>query len=152
MGATRLTEIMVGVTGIVMPYALATPPQGWLLCDGSPLAAGTADRLRDRLIGDGSLYGSDGGNPRLPDLRGEFVRGLDAGRNIDAGRVLGSAQADELKAHGHAVNVGNTGFSNASSGGSSQIHQTGYSGATAAATGGNETRPRNVAMNYIIKT
>lgn len=36
-------------------------------------------------------------DPLLPDLRGEFVRGWDAGRGVDAGRVFGSAQGDAIR-------------------------------------------------------
>ncbi|CNE60017.1 variable tail fiber protein [Yersinia mollaretii] len=34
---------------------------------------------------------------RLPDLRGEFIRGLDDGRWVDGGRPLLSAQTDALQ-------------------------------------------------------
>jgi hypothetical protein len=37
----------------------------------------------------------------LPDLRGEFIRGADLGRGVNAGRTVGSFQADEIKTHRH---------------------------------------------------
>ena len=40
---------------------------------------------------------------RLQDRRGEFVRGFDHGRGVDAGRILGSAQAADNVSHGHTV-------------------------------------------------
>ncbi|MGZ3272368.1 MAG: hypothetical protein ACXU8Z_01275, partial [Caulobacteraceae bacterium] len=43
----------------------------------------------------------------LPDLRGEFIRGIDLGRGIDAARVLGSEQLDDFKSHTHAIQVNN---------------------------------------------
>jgi microcystin-dependent protein len=50
--------------------------------------------------GDGST------NFRLPDLRGYHVRSHDDGRGIDSGRVLGSVQADDNKAHTHTGTTG----------------------------------------------
>jgi phage-related tail fiber protein len=37
----------------------------------------------------------------LPDLRGEFLGGLDHGRNVDINRTLGSNQSDAFKTHQH---------------------------------------------------
>ncbi len=80
---------------------------------------------------------------RLPvhDLRGEFVRGFDDSRGVDAARVLGSAQLDELKSHSHANTVTN----------GTGIGSGGGFGYSSGLTGGAETRPRNVALLYCIK-
>lgn len=43
---------------------------------------------------------------RIPDLRGYSVRAYDDGRGIDAGRVIGSMQADQNQSHAHGVNDG----------------------------------------------
>jgi microcystin-dependent protein len=40
---------------------------------------------------------------RIPDLRGEFIRGFDDGRGADAGRGIGTFQDGQLLSHGHAV-------------------------------------------------
>ena len=45
----------------------------------------------------------------IPELRGEFIRGLDDSRGIDTGRVLGVAQADLVKAHTHTGTAESTG-------------------------------------------
>ena len=37
------------------------------------------------------------GNSGRPDLRGEFIRGLDAGRGVDTGRTLASIQGDAIR-------------------------------------------------------
>lgn len=79
-------------------------------------------------------------------LRGEFVRGWDNGRGIDIGRVFGQWQPDEFKSHTHleyawsAPGIAQVG----ASGGNFGQRQTG-------ATGGVETRPRNVSLLYCIK-
>jgi hypothetical protein len=36
---------------------------------------------------------------KLPDLRGEFIRGIDLSRGIDSGRVFGSIQLDQFQDH-----------------------------------------------------
>lgn len=86
---------------------------------------------------------------RIPDSRGEFVRGYDDSRGVDTGRVLGARQADELKAHIH----GNAGsFFITSSGGG--VYNAGASGGqqtTTSSTGGAETRPRNIAKLACVK-
>jgi hypothetical protein len=90
----------------------------------------------------------------LPDYRGEFLRGWDNGRGVDPGRVVGSSQGDELRRHNHGfVKYKHT----ADSGGSIGIYHywdTGQAQRTSytTETGGDETRPRNVAVTYIIRS
>ncbi|KEM03086.1 phage tail protein [Escherichia coli] len=71
--------------GVPVPWPTATPPEGWLKCDGRaftkeqyPVLARAYPTLR------------------LPDLRGEFIRGWDDGRKVDTGRKLLSAQGATL--------------------------------------------------------
>lgn len=154
MAATKLVEMMLGMTGTVLPYALSTAPAGWMICDGSALAAGTADHLRAALIADGNPYGESGGDPLLPDLRGEFIRGLDNGRGVDTGRELGSAQGDANKSHQHSLYRGSNQEVILSSNADSTFGPNDAGGEEIKTTevGDGESRPRNVAMNYIIKT
>ena len=49
----------------------------------------------------GYTFGANGDYFKMMDIRGEFLRFLDSGRGIDAGRVLGSYQAQQLLAHVH---------------------------------------------------
>jgi len=126
--------------GEVFPFAGATCPSGSLLANGSTFSAATYPALNTLL----------GGNT-LPDLRGEFIRGLDNGRGVDGGRVLGSAQADMFKSHTHdqapntEIAFGPT-MREVNGSGDAGITV----GGTTQATGGSETRPRNVAMNMCI--
>jgi phage-related tail fiber protein len=85
----------------------------------------------------------------LPDLRSEFIRGLDDGRGVDSGRLIGTAQTDMFKAHTHTlanepVQAGSRDTPNATSAGSGTT-------ITTNSTGGTETRPRNVALLACIK-
>lgn len=139
--------------GVVMAYAFDSEPTGWIQCDGRVLDALTPyTDLRTDLINAGFPYGQDGSsNPKVPDLRGEFLRGVDNGRGVDAGRVFGSSQADELKAHTHTTTGQRTDYLQQGANGSAMYTGVGTPVATSS-TGGSETRPRNVAMHYIIKT
>lgn len=133
--------------GSVSAFAGSVAPSGWLFCDGSDIdrtiyAALFAAIGTDYGVGDGSTTFN------IPDLRGEFIRGFDAGRGVDTGRVLGSSQADELKAHTHSgTTIGTLGTGLIEEGQSDPNYSTGSIGST----GGTETRPRNIAMNYMIK-
>lgn len=72
--------------GLPLPWPQATPPEGWLKCNGAPFDKAKYPKLA-------VAYPS--GN--LPDLRGEFIRGWDDGRGVDSGRVLLSAQGDAIR-------------------------------------------------------
>ena len=72
--------------GVPLPYPSATPPAGWLKCNGAPFNKGQYPKLA-------ALFPS--GN--LPDLRGEFIRGWDDGRAVDSGRALLSPQGDAIQ-------------------------------------------------------
>lgn len=138
--------------GVIEMYGADTAPGGYLECDG---AAVSRAAYADLFTAIGTVHGvGDGATTfNVPDLRGEFVRGWDDGRGIDAARAFGSAQADELKAHVHSVSPPTStddtaaGLTTTGSGGAEVItpYNTG-------STGGVETRPRNVALLYIIKT
>ena len=79
------------MVGMIASFIMNSAPEGWLVADGSPVSRTTYARLFSRI---GTLYGSGNGSTtfNLPDMRGEFIRGFDAGRGVDAGRVFGSWQ------------------------------------------------------------
>lgn len=138
--------------GAVFAFAMTAAPPGYLECDGAAVLRGDYADLFDAI---GTTFGAGDGATtfNLPDLRGEFIRGWDDGRGIDAGRQFGSAQADEFKSHFHTLT------DNGEPGGDVQgkfdvADSNSGSGMTAStnATGGTETRPRNVALLYAIKT
>ncbi|HHA2409308.1 TPA: phage tail protein [Stenotrophomonas maltophilia] len=77
--------------GMVAHFPTAIPPAGWLRCNGADVSRTTYAELFAVI---GTLFGSANDLTfRLPDLRGEFLRGWDDGRGADAGRALGSQQA-----------------------------------------------------------
>lgn len=97
----------------------------------------------------------------LPDMRGEFVRGWDDGRGVDAGRALLSAQGHAYQSHSHqllmSAGVAGSGRvigidSNLNGTLTYNIEQPGGGQIQAIAnSGGTETRPRNIAFNYIVR-
>ncbi|MEG9612734.1 phage tail protein [Escherichia coli] len=147
--------------GVPVPWPSATPPTGWLKCNGAAFSAEEYPELA-------KAYPTN----KLPDLRGEFIRGWDDGRGIDAGRVLLSIQAGMLEKHRHPV-VANDGYDSkeewelatifrraytqgrgldaAAAGGSLIPSPTLHSRGSIGNTGGSETRPRNIAFNYIVR-
>lgn len=97
--------------GAIQPFAMATPPTGWLLCDGSAVSRTTYadlytaiqngwDTCRNQSTG--SNYSSliPGGTQfRVPDLRGVFLRGVGTSSGYDA-TTLGSTQDDATAKNG----------------------------------------------------
>lgn len=147
--------------GVPLPFPSATPPTGWLKCNGAAFD-------KAKYPGLAAVFPSG----YLPDLRGEFIRCWDDGRGIDSGRMLLSAQTGMLERHRHFI-VANTayeetdewdigviyrstyvqgrGLDASSTGGSLIPTPTLHSKGRVGNTGGAETRPRNIAFNYIVR-
>lgn len=134
--------------GTVTMFAGLAAPSGWFFCRGQAVSRTTYSALFGVIgtqwgIGDGSTTFT------LPDSRGEFFRGFDAGRGIDVGRTFASFQADEFKSHDHGYEQ----FEIIANGERDNNAQAGVSllPATTGLRGGVETRPRNRAINFIIR-
>ena len=146
--------------GVPVPWPSATPPTGWLKCNGAPFSAEEYPELA-------KVYPTN----KLPDLRGEFIRGWDDGRGVDSGRALLSAQGDAIrdisgKLLGLMTTAGSqrtadewvTGpFNAVYEGGAGQTtsspgsrYDVGFSAARVVPTA-EENRPRNIAFNYIVR-
>lgn len=148
------TENVLGLTyrpvGEVSSFARQTPPTGWLHCNGQAVSRTTYSDLFNAI---GTVFGAGNGTTtfNVPDLRGEFIRGWDNGRGIDSGRGFGTWQGDELRSHTHSYqhyhdsgNVDEYATDTGDDVGQMRNYTTG-------ATGGSETRPRNVALMYCIR-
>jgi len=83
-------------TGAVQYFAMAAPPTGWLIADGSAISR---TDYADLYAAIGTTFGTGDSSTtfNLPDLRGEFIRGYDDGRGVDTDRVFGSTQADAFQ-------------------------------------------------------
>ena len=172
-------------SGTIVAFAGEAAPEGWIVCDGRTLNATDTSVEYDLLPnGDavskyywlwqvlGTTYGGTGQSSfKVPDLRGEFIRGYDHGNGNDP-RVFGSKQKDLLKAHKHISSNNDcqdySGINGTGTGVTNTWCDTngGYQGAGCSLTGdgqhpeqvvsgvptvGSETRPRNISLNYIIK-
>ena len=138
--------------GEVAFFARTTPPNGWLKANGAAVSRTTYAALFSAI---GTTFGAGDGRTtfNLPELRGEFIRCLDDGRNVDGGRRLGTSQGDAIKTH--TINVPNSQwegnvigswfYSERGNGNNNQSNN------TITYTGEKETRPRNVALLACIK-
>lgn len=165
--------------GTILPYAGLVDGnargelqrQGWLICDGEEYSEEEYPELENTI---GTIYGnSRPGSFKVPDLRGRFVRGVDAGagRDPDAGSrsgghdatKLGSVQDDAFKDHYHWLYIDMKG---ANSGGKedwginkgtrghaegTHARRTAPASERRAAVTAEETRPKNIYVNWIIK-
>ncbi|HBB1457238.1 TPA: phage tail protein, partial [Escherichia coli] len=125
--------------GVPVPWPSVTPPTGWLKCNGAAFSAEEYPELA-------KVYPTN----KLPDLRGEFIRGWDDGRGIDLGRTLLSAQNGSIEAHDHYYNGAIYTSSGPSWSNTTDAGHREYSGFTSS-YGGSETRPRNIAFNFIVR-
>lgn len=151
-GTTSGTAIPAGT---VSWFASSTAPTGYVKANGAELLKTAYSDLYAEI---GTTYGETDGNDgtgtthfRVPDLRGEFIRGWDDGRGVDTSRTFGSAQGDEFKSHTHTINDVQGPNDNHADGGNA-VPAGGSSGTkTSNSRGGTETRPRNVALLACIK-
>lgn len=92
------------MTGMVAAFDMTSAPPGWLKCNGAAISRTTYAKLFAII---GTRYGAgDGVNTfNLSDLRGKFIRAWSDGAAYDAGRVLGSDQANQNRAHAHAAST-----------------------------------------------
>jgi microcystin-dependent protein len=156
--AAGFGELLVPA-GMVGHFAMSAPPAGWLRANGALVSRTT---FADLFAAIGTTFGAGNGSTTfaLPDLRGEFLRGWDDGRGVDAGRALGSAQGGAFQDHTHSTLNGGqflagqqavgVGFAGGSSYANVRADLT-TGGATASSSFGAETRPRNVALLACIK-
>ncbi|HAV2106941.1 TPA: phage tail protein [Escherichia coli] len=152
--------------GVPVPWPSATPPKGWLKCNGAAFSAEEYPELA-------KAYPTN----KLPDLRGEFIRGWDDGRGIDTNRSLLSSQGDAIRnitgsfgqqrvnSEINAI-IDVSGVAGAFYGEETtrnninvpmtyatdrRIRQDVYFSAANVVPTANENRPRNIAFNYIVR-
>lgn len=150
--------------GAPIPWPTAVPPSGFLALKGQSFNPVSYPKLA-------AAYPSG----TLPDLRGEFIRGWDETRGIDAGRALLSLQLDAFQnftgnftsrplsgSGSGAITTGTGPFSFlaksgtagsapiSTSAGSENLDVTTFNPSTVARTS-TETRPRNIPFFYIVR-
>lgn len=179
--AARLSDVQGYLpSGAIIMHAAATPPTGWLECNGNAVSRVTYAAL---FVAIATTWGAGDGSTtfNVPDFRGYFPRGYDNGAGIDPARVFGSLQADGFKTHTHTQNAHNHGVTDPThnhqynqpigsaafaGGGTVAQNTTSPTLTTASATnisiqnttavnqstGGTETVPKNKACLFIIRT
>lgn len=154
----QASALPVGAT-VAFPLDKVAP--GFLELDGSVKSIAVYPDLA-AFLGTAFNRGDEGaGNFRVPESRGEFLRGWDHGRGVDAGRAIGSYQAEEIREHMHYMAARYAGGSGTSVAATVQLGFSGQpetnsktSGVEALngdAMGGTETRPRNLSVIWCIK-
>jgi microcystin-dependent protein len=166
-GSGGLTWSTVTIPGEVKYFAMTTAPSGFLKANGAELLIAAYTALYTALTNSGTVFpfgantngsGSAGSTHfRLPDLRGEFVRGWDDSRGIDSARTFGSTQSGQIQSHSHPTGGTESNykhvvaaFTDGSFDGTSYTASTNDANYNANSrtdtTGGTETRPRNIAL------
>jgi microcystin-dependent protein len=90
-------------SGSVFTHASTTLPSGYLECNGAAVSRTTYAALFSAI---GTTWGSTSGSDfKVPDLRGEFIRGFDNSRGIDNGRSFASSQGSQYQQHNHSASA-----------------------------------------------
>lgn len=150
--------------GTILPFGGTVVPTGFLLCNGQQVSRTTYSDLYAVI---GNNFGSGNGSTtfHVPDFRGRFLRGVDGGAARDPNRTsrtamnsggntadnVGSIQGDMYEEHRHSYTTGRDGSSVSSK--VSNLESDGGINGTAYSSyeGGDETRPINAGVHYIIK-
>ena len=158
-------------TGSIMPFAGASAPTGYLLCDGAAISRSTYSAL---FAVSGTTYGvGDGASTfNIPDLRGRVIAGQDDMGGASANRLTGlSGGLDgdtlgasggseshqltiaEMPAHTHAVkqDIAIPRGDSSAEAAAAAPNTNGTSGSTGGDGAHNNVQP-TIILNYIIKT
>ena len=156
-------------SGVILPYGASASPTGFLLCNGQSVSRSTYSSLFAVIT---SLYGDGNGSStfNVPDLRGRFVAGWDAGTSVltsvTANMVLGSSIANtggaqaitlavaQMPAHTHDITPMRQ-DSPRTGGGSGNVYDAISGTVSTSSTGGDGAHsniPPTMILNYIIKT
>jgi len=147
--------------GTVLEWGSHTPPDGWLICDGSAISRATYAILF-AVIGIAFGNGDGATTFNLPDTRGRFIRGHADGQATDpdrgtrvaiaggnTGDNIGSYQTNNNRSHKHEVYC--DGLAGAITCFQLSFAITAAWVENTTTDGGNENRPKNVYVNHIIK-
>lgn len=96
--------------GSIITFPSEKIPDGFLPCEGQELSRKQYPELSALL---GNIFGGTSITFKLPDLQGQFIRGLDREGNVDFDyegniRKIGSPQEDALQGHRHNIPSRNT--------------------------------------------
>lgn len=157
--STKNNDLVPLGTVLIWPASAAIPAD-YRECNGATLNKTTYSALYSVLQG---TYGETTSDFKIPDYRGYFLRGWANGSSVDpdrtsrsGGDTVGSTQSGEIQSHSHTYRGHMDSAGNLQEGGNFPfVGERGGSSETYSnniyATGGNETRPVNRAVMFIIK-
>lgn len=100
----RLASLSIVPVGSIFAFPSINVPSGYLPCEGQELSSSQYPELYSII---GNTFGGNEKIFNLPDLQGQFIRGLDREGNVDCDseeiRELGSVQEDSFQGHGHVA-------------------------------------------------
>jgi microcystin-dependent protein len=150
--------------GAIEHFAMNSVPTGYLAANGAAVSRSTYSALFSAI---GTTFGAGDGSTtfNVPDLRGQFVRGMDNGRGIDPSRVFGSSQSDAFQGHFHNLAsiqwngggavamyaIGSGSLIDERYAGSMSVTAPRSNGTNGTPRTASETRPTNVALLACIK-
>lgn len=172
----KINKASQAPTGVVLPFAGSTAPDGYLLCDGGSYLRTKYASLFAVI---GAAFGAaDGDHFNVPDMREAAPVGAGtraAGATAHDAFALGEFKDDQMQGHGHDLNAynnsgdynGTIGNSLANSNGSALIYKNiapngklragsvgnpATDGVNGTPRAGTVTRGKGLGLNFIIKT
>lgn len=149
---SKLTSGLTLPSGIgPLPYAGATPPPGWILCNGAAISRATYAGLFTAI---GTAYGVGDGSTtfNIPDMRGRVPAGIGASGVVNRGDIGGEQNhtliVAEMPSHTHTSATWNSYHANTSSGGGNTAND-GITGLSGDGLAHNNMQPY-LGVNYII--
>jgi VCBS repeat-containing protein len=152
-------DASIPIGGWIGWFLETTPSSKWLFPEGQAISRTTYAALFAKW---GTNYGVGDGSTtfNMPDFKGRFPRAWDHAAGVDpdaasrtsrgdgtTGDKIGTKQEDAFKSHDHSYTRGTN--ANIAAAGSNNGQTLG--GNTTGATGGNETRPKNISTGIIFR-
>ncbi|MCD4813760.1 phage tail protein [bacterium] len=148
-------------SGTIVMWPMETAPDGWMECAGNRLSTSSYPHLFAAI---GYSYGGSGTDFNIPDFRGYFPRGWSHGAGVDpdatsrtargdgaTGDIVGTKQDFEIQSHDHRQKPAIYGTTAGTMSVMRGVYGMNEFTEGCEVTGGNETRPKNIAMMFIIK-
>jgi microcystin-dependent protein len=166
---SQLTGLVAMPSGGIMPFGGSSAPTGFLVCDGAAISRTTNATLFAAI---GTTWGVGDGSStfNVPDLRAMFLRGSGTHGTADMAKgtdfsapAVGTIENDQMQDHKHqtimspgtspngydSYTIGNNAYNTTYNFNTTAPQETNSQGAPRV---GDETRPVNASVLYVIKT
>ncbi len=166
---SNLTGLPSMPTGAILPWSVTVAPSGYLTCDGTAVSRSTYAALFAVVS---SLYGDGNGSStfNVPDLRGKFLAGFDAGTSVLTsvtvgmieGNVIGNSggtqavtlSVAQIPSHTHEIKTAGAGGTDPATypDRSNDTADGGYATSATGGGGAHSNIPPALIVNFVIKT